>query len=425
MASLLLAAGMAQVDTAPSAQTQFDTSARAEALATITVTCELCAWAMVGREAVVLSLALDGRYVQHLPVVRRGRAEYRVMLGRVEPGRHTLVITEDAALTAAKLRGGDHAVIETVEVTPIADGAGEYTALSLAPIVYARRNSVGRFTDVPVLMWYEQEATARGTRYRYSVIFTNEDGGTPADRLMATWGRSLDLEYLYSVEVDANGQILDDDIQGPDHEILRFTGRREGRHPLVWVATANNMVLPKGRTRVRYAPVPILFPLVDVSREAVVDAHPWLYALMAQELAREGKIVAGAPPGTGAIPDPRRFVFFEGCGELDGLALTLAVRVGETWLSSDRGVPEYRIARNGCYRGAIPLPEAQAIADVATIRVQVFPRKDSAPDAAATLTRINRVFALDDAFVPGPSILQWQGTASLRPGDAPFELAVP
>jgi hypothetical protein len=348
-----------------------------------------------------------------------------VLLGAVEPGRHTLVVTEDVGLTATALRGGAHATIDALEVAQVAEGAGHYTALSLAPIVYARQDTVGRFTDVPVLMWYERAATPRGTRYRYSVIFTNEDGGTPVDRLMATWGRSLDIEYLYSVEVDRHGAILEDDIQGPEHEILAFTGRREGRHPLLWVVTANNMVLPEGPTLVRYAPAPVLFPLVDVSREAVVDANPWLYALMSQELAREGKIVAGAPPRQGTIPDPRRYVFFEGCGELGGQALTLAVRVGADWLSSDRGVTAYRIVRDGCYRGAIPLPAAHTIADVRAIRVQVFATNGTAPGAPATITRINRMFALDDSFVPGPSILQWRGTASLRPGDAPFELPVP
>jgi hypothetical protein len=185
------------------------------------------------------------------------------------------------------------------------------------------------------------------------------------------------------------------------------------------------MVLPEGPTQVRYAPAPLLFPLVDVSREAVVDAHPWLYALMSQELAREGKIVAGAPPRQGTIPDPRRYVFFEGCGELAGHALTMAVRVGTEWISSDRGVAEYRIARDGCYRGAIPLPEANTIADVRAIRVHVFARVDASTAEPATLTRLNTVFALDDRFVPGPSILQWHGTASLRPGDTPFELPVP
>ena len=419
---LLIAGGWT---VAAAAQTRFDTSRRAEALATITVSCARCAWATAGREAVVLSLVLDGRYVQHLPIVRTGRADYTVMLGRVEPGRHTLVVTEDAGLTAAGLRHGDHAVVDTIAVTQVVEGAGDYTALSLAPIVYARPDTVTRFTDVPVFMWYENEPTPRGTRYRYSVIFTNEDGGTPADRLMATWGRTLDIEYLYSVEVDRQGAILEDDIQGPKHETLAFNGRREGGHPLLWVATDNNMVLPEGTTQVRYAPAPVLFPLVDVSREAVVDAHPWLYELMSQELVREGKIVAGAPPGQGAIPDPRRYVFFEGCGELAGLALTLAVRVGTEWISSDRDQADYRIVRDGCYRGAIPLPDANTIKDVRAIRAQVFTRESKANPAPATLTRINTVFALDQRFVPGASILTWRGAAPLLPGGAPFELLVP
>ena len=43
---------------------------------------------------------------------------------------------------------------------------------------------------------------AAGTRLRYSVVFSNEDGGTPADRLLATWGRLTDIEYVYGVELD-------------------------------------------------------------------------------------------------------------------------------------------------------------------------------------------------------------------------------
>ena len=67
----------------------------------------------------------------------------------------------------------------------------EYVAQSMAPILHARPNTVGRFTDLPILMWYEVVPTARGQQYRYSVIFTNEDGGTETDRLMATWGRTI------------------------------------------------------------------------------------------------------------------------------------------------------------------------------------------------------------------------------------------
>jgi hypothetical protein len=256
------------------------------------------------------------------------------------------------------------------------------------------------------------------------VIFTNEDGGTPADRLMATWGRTTDIEYLYSVEVDNRGDILADDIQGPKHEILPFNGRREGRHPLLWVSTSNNMVLPEGSTRVRYAPAPVPFQLREVSREAVMDAHPWLYAVMANELKREAKIAADPPPGQGTIRDPRWFVIIEGCGALMEKALAFAMRVGTRWISSDHGMNDYRIVRDGCFRGAIPLPERATIKDVRAVRVEVFARQGRTNIAPARLTRINTVFALDERFVPGTPILRWMGEALLQPGGPPLEVRV-
>jgi hypothetical protein len=373
----------------------------------------------------MLSLAVDGRYSQHLPIIRTGRAEYKVMLGALEPGSHTVNISEDSQLTAGELRGGLQAIVHSVGITLIDAKSADYTAVSMAPIVYARPDTVGMYTDVPAFMWYEIEPTARGTRYRYSVIFTNEDGGTPADRLMATWGRTTDIEYLYSVELDDKGAILDEDIQGPKHEILPFDGRREGRHPLLWVSTSNNMVLPQGTTEVRYAPAPVLFHLRDVSREAVMDTHPWLYEVMARELEREGKIAADPPIGQGTIADPRRFVFVEGCAALADKALAFGVRVGSQWIFSDRGHPGYRIVRDGCFRASIPLPPGATITEVRGVRTQVFAREGRTNAAPAQLTRINTVFGLDESFAPGPPVLSWVGKTELQPAGPPFDLPIP
>jgi hypothetical protein len=367
--------------------------------------------------------------VQHLPVTRRGSAEYRVMLGAVAPGSHVVSAERDETLSARQLDAAA-AIVESLAVRQAADDASEHRALSLAPFVYARPDTVNRFTDVPLFMWYEIEPSARGVRYRYSVIFSNEDGGTPTDRLMATWGRTTDIEYLYSVEVDTTGAILDQDMQGPEHETLPFRGPRDAQHPLLWVSTDNNMVLDRGETEVRYAPEPIAFPLENVSREAVMDAHPWLYDVMSRELAREGKIVADAPPGTGRIPDPRRFAYLEGCGVAGDRALAFAIGIGApgavtlTWHPSDRGVVEYRIVRDGCFRAATPLPAGIVAADIRAVRAMAHPRPKRDGHAPARLTRINRLFMLDDRYVPGESILSWQGDAALEPGAAPFEIPV-
>ena len=410
--------------------TRFESARVAEAVARLVVRCDRCAWDVEGREGVTLALTVDDRAPIHLPVVRSGSADYEVLLGSMDPGSHALRIEIDKELTAGELRSIGAVRLESVEIEQYADTDANYVARSLAPIIYARPNTVARFTDVPLFMWYEVEPAGIATRYRYSVVFTNEDGGTPTDRLMATWGRTTDIEYLYSVVVDATGAILADDYQGPDHVTTAFRGQRDGRHPLLWVSTQNNMVRDQGETRVRYAPAPQFFPLTNTSREAVMDANPWLYEVMSRELARERKIVPDAPPGNDTIPDPRRFVFIEGCGEVGTSALAFAVRAKDEWIPSDRGVREYRIVRDGCFRAAIPLPADVSLADVRALRARAFPRppREGSPPAAATpirLTRINKVFTLDAGYRPGETRLQWQGVKTLEPDGPPVEFALP
>jgi hypothetical protein len=431
-AVLLGAAGPMRTETAvdtPFPVTTFESPRVAEAVARLTVRCDGCAWDVEGREGATLALTLDSRSPIHLPIVRGGSADYQVLLGSVEPGSHAVRIEIDAALTAREVRPPGAIEIQKVSVEQYAETDPDYVARSLAPIVYARPDTVGRFTDVPLVMWYEVEPAGIATRYRYSVVFTNEDGGTPTDRLMATWGRTTDIEYLYSVVVDATGKILADDYQGADHVTTPFRGQREGRHPLLWVSTDNNMVSDAGNTRVRYAPAVQFFPLRNVSREAVMDANPWLYEVMARELVREGKIVSDAPPGKDTISDPRRFVYIEACGEVGTSALAFAVRVHNEWIPSDRGLREYRILRDGCFRAAVPLPGSAVEHDIRAVRAQAFsrPPRDGKPAPAPTpveLTRINRVFMLDDAYRPRrPLELTWQGRKTLQPDGDPAEFA--
>jgi hypothetical protein len=399
---------------------EFSAGDDAEVVARITVTCDECDWQGSGREAVMLVVQLDDRVV-HLPTTH-GSGEYRVMMGPVTKGTHLISIHPDPDLTAVGLRGRPPASYR-MTFEQVAIGSPTHEAISLAPFVYARPDTVGKFNDVPLLMWYEIEPTERGRRYRYSVVFSNEDGGTPTDRLMATWGRTTDIEYIYSVEVDATGSILAEDIQGPDHQILPFEGRREGRHPLLWVATHNNMVLDHGSTAIRFAPGPVFADLKNVSREQVMDDNAWTYEVMAKELAREGKIIADAPPGHGAIPDLHRFVFLEACGEAGSNAISAGVNVGGAWHSSDRGVAEYRIVRDGCFRAAIPLLGSAGAADVSAIRFQAHAR-EGRPAGTSRITRLNRVFSLDERFAPGPSVITWEGSASLTPGGKPLDIPV-
>jgi hypothetical protein len=430
---VLLALTLAAAAPSPETFTHtFDAAAAGEAVAVVRAGCARCAWGEQGREAAALRLSVDGTYSQHILLARGAEpADYRISIGAVAAGRHTLQIERDAALSA---KNAGQATIAVVEVAVLPSGSDEFVAQSMAPILHARPNTVGRFTDLPILMWYEILPSARGRQFRYSVIFTNEDGGTATDRLMATWGRTTDIEFVYGAELDSAGRLVSEEFQGPGHEVPAFKGQHEAGHPLLWVSTDNNMVSESGPTRVRYAPAPERFDLTNVSREIVMDRHPWSYALMADEMKREGKIANDAAPNSGRIPDLRRYVFIEGCGEVGTAALAFAVAVrggrdAPTWIASDRGVRQFRIVRDGCFRAAIPLPSGTQARDIHALRAMAYERpaaggQPQVPPTPVRLTRINKVFVLDGRYLPGPSLLQWQGAATITAGGPPFDLPI-
>jgi hypothetical protein len=401
-----------------------------DVVAVLTATCEGCDWGTRGREAAVLTVSVDGRYDQDLPLVRgRGPADYPVLLGPLAAGPHRLEVAVDP-LSAPRVGQ----VTVDVQFRAVLPDGPERAAVAHAPIVYQRENAVGHFTDVPLLMYYEERAEDGGrTRLDYTVIFSHEDGGTPADRLMATWGRLTDIELLYSVLLDGEGTILEETYQGKDHVVTAFAGRREGRHPLLWVVTDNNMVADRGNTRRRYRPAPRHAQLPDASREAVMDAHPWTYRVMADEVRREGRVRSGARLGSEKVSDLRRYVFLEACGEVHDaqLAFDVAAEVGgrRDWIASDAGEARYRVGRSGCFRGAAALPEE---AEVRGVRIRAHtrpPRRGEAPlppgTGRARVTRVNRLFRLGEDLQPGPDLLTWTGDARLAAEGAGLELPRP
>lgn len=415
----------------------FDLEADAEVMASIVARCGGCDWGLSGREAAVLRLEVDGRYSQHLFLTRgAAAAEYKVMLGPLAAGRHTLSLARD---TGAWRKAPRSVEVSRVTIAPVPFGSPERAAIELAPILYARPNTIGRFTDVPLVLWYEVDRTERGSRIRYSVIFSNEDGGTPADRLLATWGRLTDIEYVYGVEFDHGGNVLEETFQGKDHEIVPFNGRREGRHPLLYVVTDNNMVKDAGTAEPRFAPAPMAFDLTDASREKVMDENPWTYAVTAREARRERRVAKAPAPGSKLIVDPRRYAVVELCTAADDTTFatfTFAVGVsrgGETprFFDSTSGAREYRISRspdnfpNSCFRGAVALPRDTRPEEVVSLQVRAHARplkKGEAPPAnppgPAHLRRVNKVFVMSPADLPEPSLFSWTGNTVL-PLDGP------
>ena len=126
------------------------------------------------------------------------------------------------------------------KVRPSLAPAGNLVA-RYAPVLYGRDlpEIAGRYennhTDVPLLAYHTSTAPdATGSRtLEYTVIWSNEDEGTDTPALMARWGRTTDIEWIYRVTLNRRGRKVSDAYQAPAHGILPFTGAHEHHHPLL------------------------------------------------------------------------------------------------------------------------------------------------------------------------------------------------
>jgi len=411
----------------------FGSTVPGEAVATIAAGCAGCDWSVAGREAALLEVSLDGKYSQHVALTRgAGAAGYIVMLGAVEAGPHRLSIARDTKRSAA---GAGAVTFGRTDVKVFDRGAPEHEWLARAPILRARPGTVERFSDVPLVMYVERGVNGEsGSRYQlqYTVIFTNEDGGTPTDRLMATWGRTTDIEFVYGVTDPAAGEAPREEIQAAGHKWIPFQGPREGAHPVLWVATENNMVADRGpEDAIRFAPAPQLVSLAGTSRERVMDDNPWMYAVTSAEMIREHRVDPQAAAGSGKIVDPRRYVTVEACGQVKDATLALDIGVrpagGDvTWLPTDTD-PRFRIARGGCFRGGAPVPAGLTAADVAGLRIRAYARparqgEPVAPAPSVVLEAVTKVFMLNGNFVPEVLPLSWKGSLPVKTDSSPVPI---
>ena len=134
---------------------------------------------------------------------------YRVALGRLESGTHRVSIALDRARSAPAVRQARAGRLR-IALAPPSDRVAQY-----APILYGRDlpEIPGRFennhTDAPLLAYHTASTDAAGqTTIEYTVIWSNEDAGTDAPALMARWGRTTDIEWIYRVTLDRRGRRL-------------------------------------------------------------------------------------------------------------------------------------------------------------------------------------------------------------------------
>lgn len=380
-------------------------------------------WARKGAEAVALLIAVDGVYNQDLLLWAGDEAfRYRVLLGRISKGKHTVSVAANSARSA---RGAQSAEVKSLRPLLFAPSRPAHSvdedllALARSPFLFARANTIDRFTDLPLLMYYEVlRESGTDLAIRYTVVFTNEDGGTATAPLMARWGRTTDIEWVYQFRV-RGGKIIEETYQGVEHETKPFTGSRtNGNHPLLAVASDNNNFSDLASSRVRFAPLPLRAQLDAATRESVMDSYPQTYRVMSEELAREKKI-SDTPADVNVVADPREYLYVEAVSEQDGTALAFEAKIaGESGTySSDNGDSRSRIDRSGYFRTALRLPKYTPTAKLESITARCHAGKSDAAERRCRRLRVVRAFMLDEEYalrLIEPS----QAEVSLAPGEA-------
>lgn len=386
---------------------RFSVKRRAEVVASLEMSSPGSDWAETGREAALATLVVDRRAPQHVMLYAGDQSyAYAAFLGELAPGEHELRIERDARYSAPE------SALRVLKTTfeEVAPGDPAWAALAHAPILYARANTIGRFDDIPLLSYCERLEEDGHPLLQYTVIFSNEDGGTSTRALMARWGRTTDVEYIYRAWLDGAGEVARATIQAEDHKEVAFRGQREGSHPILIPSTDNNMVADQGTSPIRYQIPPYLMDLSAHSREQIMDEHPIAYRVMAQELKRENKLRPfGAVDGEKAS-DPRNYLYIEAkVGNHDsGVAVLVRLRGEDRWLSSHLGRNDYAISRNGWVRTTVELPPGTKAAQMDEIGFECLVSHEDRPEPPVAGTcrveQVSKMFFLDDEYRPGPGV---------------------
>lgn len=407
----------------------FHTAHAGEAFVDLTAAAPGVSWGTTGHESAVLSVSVDGRYATDDVVPADFPITRKFALGSLAKGRHKLRVK-----LAADRSPGSRVRLTGVRFHTVRTGSKTYVEMKHAPVLYGRNGtggtSTGPFqnnaTDTPLVAWHEvAPATTPGHRVlTYSYVWSNEDGGTSTPQLMARWGRTSDIEWIYQVEVDAGGVRVPGTAiyQSPNHVTLPFNGVYEGDHPLLQTCTLNNNICDKVDDPMRFSlsTEEKLNPATE-AREQVMDRNPWTYWVATAEARREGKVQADPPTtSTQFIADPRDYLYLVVRKETvnppngtDWVGLSIGVKLkgDPTLYRSDHLFPDRSIQRDLPAATTVQLPKGTKPSDIAEIDAIRQPVVETG--ATIKVQGINRAFFLGRDDQPGKSFLAKNTPATL------------
>ncbi|MCU1274439.1 MAG: hypothetical protein JWO48_1870 [Bryobacterales bacterium] len=385
---------------------RFSVRRRAEVVANLEMASPGSNWGETGREAALATISVDRSAPQHVMLYAGDQAStYSAFLGELAGGEHELRIERNARYSAPD----SGLKVLAAHFQEVAPEDPYWPALAHAPILYARANTIGRFDDIPLLLYCERLVDNGQAWLQYTMIFSNEDGGTSTRALMARWGRTTDVEYIYRAWRGQQGNVERATIQARDHKEIAFRGRREGAHPVLIPSTDNNMVSDQGSSPIRYQIPPFVMDLTAHSREEIMDEHPIAYRVMAQELKRENKLRPFGTVDGEKVSDPRNYLYIEAkvSNRNSGMAALVRLRGEQRWFSSHLGRNDYAISRNQWVRTTVELPPGSTGPQIEEIAFEclVTDEEKRAPvSGTCHVEQVSKVFMLNGEYRPQKSI---------------------
>lgn len=397
-----------------------------EAVLTVTSRAPGASWQTEGSESGVVSVDVDHRYVTDIVIPSDQATTRSFTVGHLAAGTHTLRL---AFASDRSPSGVSSARLGDVSLQVHAEDSEEGLVLRHSPVLYGRNVAElgDRFqsatTDTPLISYHEvlPAETPGHEILQYTIVWSNEDGGTDSPALMARWGRTTDIEWAYRVEVDADGDAVPGTgvYQAPDHQTLVFAGTLEGDRPLLETCTSNNNMCDKVDDPMRFSLSPLEELPAGAAREHQMDVNPWTYQVMAQEMLREGQIETPSDPRTVAVGDQRSYLYIAvthtatptADSAAVGLAIGVRLKNDSTLYTSHHDVATSSVNRDGTAATTVELPAGTRSSDVAEIVALRTPITETG--ATLTVSQISRAFFLGDDYLPGASFVEWNGSQTL------------
>ena len=168
---------------------------------------------------------------RHALCRRRQPYTYRAFLGALAPGAHELRVAPRPPATPPP-----HSGLESRR-RPLSRGAAR--RIPTGPRWPTPPSSMPAPTPSAASPTSPCSPTASGSTrqgrplLQYTAIFSNEDGGTSTRALMARWGRTTDIEYIYRAWLDASrrGRARHHPGQGPPGDRIPRPPRRRPPRP--------------------------------------------------------------------------------------------------------------------------------------------------------------------------------------------------